>query len=86
MPSLGKENKYKSKPVTIEAYFLTRENIEDVAFWCGGTVSDNRNSLFIPTLEGVMRADVGIDWILKGTAGEFYPCKNSVFQTKYELI
>jgi hypothetical protein len=37
----------------------------------------------IPTLEGDMRADAG-DWIIRGTEGEFYPCKPSVFKRKYE--
>lgn len=39
----------------------------------------------IPTLEGIMRADVG-DWIIKGVAGEFYPCKPDIFEATYELV
>lgn len=39
----------------------------------------------ISTLEGVMRADIG-DWIIKGVAGEFYPCKDSIFQATYEPV
>lgn len=38
--------------------------------------------LIILTLEGEMVARYG-DWIIKGTEGEFYPCKDSVFQRKY---
>ncbi len=38
--------------------------------------------LQIETLEGTMKANVG-DWIIRGTEGEFYPCKPSVFQRKY---
>lgn len=37
----------------------------------------------IPTLEGVMRADVG-DWIVKGVAGEFYPVKPDIFAVTYD--
>lgn len=37
----------------------------------------------IPTLEGVMRADVG-DWIIRGVAGEFYPCKPDIFDATYD--
>lgn len=40
--------------------------------------------LVIRTLEGEMRADVG-DWIIRGVAGEFYPCKPDIFRATYEL-
>ena len=39
--------------------------------------------LTIRTLEGDMRAAPG-DWIIRGTEGEFYPCKPSVFNRKYK--
>jgi len=38
--------------------------------------------LIILTLEGEMVAEPGA-WIIRGTEGEFYPCKDSVFITKY---
>lgn len=41
--------------------------------------------LTIPTLEGDMVARHG-DYIIKGTEGEFYPCKPSVFERKYEAV
>lgn len=41
--------------------------------------------LFIDTLEGRMKADVG-DYIIKGIKGEFYPCKPEIFEESYELI
>ena len=37
----------------------------------------------IETLEGIMLARVG-DWIIKGVAGEFYPCKPAIFAATYE--
>ena len=40
--------------------------------------------LVIRTLEGNMRADVG-DWIIKGVAGEFYPCKPDIFAATYDI-
>lgn len=39
--------------------------------------------IFIETLEGTMKADVG-DWIIKGVKGEYYPCKPDVFNMTYE--
>jgi hypothetical protein len=43
-------------------------------------------TLFIRTLEsgdGHHIVDQG-DWIIKGVAGEFYPCKPSIFAATYE--
>jgi hypothetical protein len=40
-------------------------------------------SLEIETLEGVMTAQPG-DWIIRGIAGEFYPCKREIFTATYE--
>ncbi len=39
----------------------------------------------IPTLEGVMHANIG-DWIITGVKGEQYPCKPDVFEKTYELV
>lgn len=39
----------------------------------------------IPTLEGVMQAQVG-DYIIKGVNGEFYPCKPDIFAKTYEKV
>jgi hypothetical protein len=39
----------------------------------------------IKTLEGDMQGNIG-DWLIKGTKGEFYPCKDDVFRQKYEPI
>lgn len=39
----------------------------------------------IPTLEGDMKANIG-DWIIRGVAGEFYPCKPDIFTATYEAV
>lgn len=44
-----------------------------------------RTVIEIPTLEGVMQANVG-DWIIKGVNGEFYPCKPDIFDKTYEPV
>lgn len=83
---------YRSKQVVIEAQQLSKDNVDELAQWCDGRViseidAQDENIRFvginIQTLEGVMRASEG-DWIIKGTVGEFYPCKPGVFQNKYE--
>ena len=40
-------------------------------------------SLLIRTLEGEMKAQPG-DWIIRGIAGEVYPCKPDIFEATYE--
>lgn len=39
----------------------------------------------IVTLEGEMTASIG-DWIIRGVAGEFYPCKSDIFAATYEKV
>ena len=40
-------------------------------------------ALVIPTLEGLMRAGIR-DWIIRGVKGEFYPCRDDIFEATYE--
>lgn len=40
---------------------------------------------YIFTMEGEMCASEG-DWIIKGVAGEFYPCKPDIFEATYEAV
>ena len=76
--------KYRTKPFEIEAVKWTGDNIMEIREFAHGKVRFQK-SLFIDTLEGRMRADVG-DYIIKGLRGEFYPCKPDVFHKKYEAV
>lgn len=49
-----------------------------LATWHNGTMT-------IPTLEGDHTASLG-DWIIRGVAGEFYPCKPDIFAATYEAV
>ena len=44
-----------------------------------------RTGVVIPTDEGNMTGHIG-DWLIVGTEGEIYPCRDSVFQNKYEEV
>lgn len=46
---------------------------------------EGRHCVEINTLEGVMTGDIG-DYIIKGVAGEFYPCKPEIFEATYEAV
>lgn len=41
--------------------------------------------LFVRTLEGNMKANIG-DYIIQGVNAELYPCKPDVFEKTYELV
>jgi hypothetical protein len=41
--------------------------------------------LWVRTLEGQLRISPG-DWIIRGTAGELYPCKPAIFESIYEPV
>lgn len=44
-----------------------------------------KNEITIGTLEGKHIATQG-DWIIKGIAGEIYPCKPDIFANSYEEV
>jgi hypothetical protein len=78
-------SKFRKKPVVIEAVQFTGENKKEIVLFTGdllGVESDDCD-LMIITLEGSLRASPG-DWIIKGIAGEFYPCKPDIFAATYE--
>ena len=82
---------FRKKPVVIEARQLTTETLWDVYHWIhgeGGRTGewcwdDDERYITIETLEGDHKAMEG-DWIIKGVAGEFYPCKPDIFAATYE--
>jgi hypothetical protein len=75
--------KFRKKPVVIEALHYTT-NVPEVLTWLGpaGHWTPNGVLIAINTDSGVMMAAPG-DWILKGTKGEFYPCKPDIFAEIY---
>jgi hypothetical protein len=79
--------KYRKKPVVIDAMPNTggSENHVALARWMPEVDIDfgPEGEVYIGTLEGTMRADVG-DWIIRGVKGEFYPCKPDIFDATYE--
>jgi hypothetical protein len=80
---------FRKKPFVIEAVQLTPGNMASVAKWCVGRIvppdfgTEEHTAIAINTLEGTMLAEQG-DWIIKGVAGEFYPCKPDIFEATYE--
>ena len=78
--------KFRKKPVVIEAVQWTGKNGSEVAAFCPGIQFDfAMDDAYIKTLEGEMIASAG-DWIIRGIKGEFYPCKNDIFEATYEAV
>lgn len=77
--------KYRKKPVVIEAVEWRGDNLTDLSvFMQSGAFTHNSDKgLIIHTLEGDRFANIG-DFIIKGVAGEFYPCKPDIFAQTYE--
>lgn len=76
--------KYMKKQVVIEAIQWTGTNKAEISSFCPA-IFDNGINLKIETLEGVMSASIG-DYIIKGIKGEFYPCKEDIFQESYDKL
>lgn len=88
---------FKKKPVVIEAIQWTGENLKEIIGLTGlhpsaekwtweeyeKVVADDGLKIF--TLEGDHMAIVG-DMIIKGVAGEFYPCKIGIFNDTYDFV
>jgi hypothetical protein len=76
---------YRKKPIVIEAIQWTGSNLKYVIEFLGGESWMNGRDLIIKTLEGELHASVG-DFIIRGVAGEFYPCKPDIFEKTYEPV
>jgi hypothetical protein len=89
--------RFRKKPVEIDAMQFTTNNepygspvMDRIVNWCNQgqdtpVAWHNGTCIFIGTLEGEMRADVG-DWVICGVQGEFYPCKPDIFAATYEAV
>jgi hypothetical protein len=86
-------NRFRKKPVVIEAIHFdgSSESASQIYNWVAPhqPISlrnlDGVKTIVINTLEGEMTAQVG-DWIIRGVAGEFYPCKPNIFEQTYESV
>jgi len=73
---------YYKKPIKIEAIQYTGGNAEEIKELSHEDIIVYPNFLEVITPEGKMRATKG-DYIIKGIAGEVYPCKEEIFLKTY---
>jgi hypothetical protein len=86
--------KYRKKPVEVDAVKIKVGERFFFPDWLMDAVTRNDiliygfggpREMVIKTLEGNMVAREG-DWIIKGTRGEIYPCKDGPFQDTFEPV
>lgn len=81
--------KYRKKPVVIDAIQWTGANRQDMIDFIPEdlilTAIDSWVPFEVGTLEGSHVASVG-DYIIRGVAGEYYPCKPAIFEATYECV
>jgi hypothetical protein len=94
MVDIGDNGRYRKRPVEVDAKQIGRAgsswDLARVSTWLDAfgqahTVNLGPGTITIPTLEGDMTASPG-DWIIRGVAGEFYPCKPDIFDATYEPV
>ncbi len=80
--------KFRKKPVVIEAKQWFKMGDLDVVVEVPqylNQVTNRQVCGWVETLEGGHIVIPG-DWIIKGVSGEFYPCKNDIFEKTYEPV
>lgn len=91
--------RWRKKPVEIDAWPVAQLNhaaahdwtllpdavrdAYDEGGWVFGALIDDERCISVPTLEGPLIAKPD-DWIIRGVAGEFYPCKPDIFEQTYD--
>lgn len=89
-PEQWPHNRFRKRPVEVLAmrvqkpWLRLREFAPEVTF----VMESNGRSvafLLVNTLEGKMRANVD-DYLIRGVAGELYPCKADIFEATYERV
>ena len=82
--------KYRKKPVVIDAvqWDATKATWNEImamgdVSWKPGVMGSE--TFIITTLEGDYTVSNG-DFVIKGVAGEFYPCKPDIFERTYEAV
>lgn len=82
--------KYRKRPLVVEAVQLSEDNFREISRLVGNPARTTRSrsgkvALIITTLEGDMLAIPG-DYIIRGIRGEFYPCRQDIFEETYERL
>lgn len=88
----GSLQSYVKKPKVVQAIQWTGKNYNDIRDFCGVHPRGHGHCWYsvddinyVGTLEGDHIASIG-DYIIRGIKGEFYPCKEDIFNETYEKV
>ena len=76
---------YIKKPVVIDAVQFTGTNYSEIREFINSEFEIKCNGIIIRTLEGDHLARPS-DYIIKGVKGEFYPCREEIFNLTYDKV
>ena len=83
---------YRKLPKVIKAIRVNKETVSTILNIASELnnisvvhTTNDEYTVFIHTLEGAMAAKEG-DWIIRGIKGEYYPCRNDIFEATYESV
>lgn len=76
--------KVQKRPITVEAlqYHKGRNETQIIEFTSNAAIYED-NQFKLRTLEGTMQIS-DRDFVIKGVKGEFYPCKEDIFNETYQ--
>lgn len=92
--AINSMGKYRKKPISIDAIKHDSNHCHRTTDWVEQLTGESvlKTLLYsidgraiIKTLEGPITAQDG-DYIIRGAAGEFYPCKPDIFEKTYEPV
>lgn len=84
--------RFRKRPIVVEAVQIEarwfREDTDQRTLEAPGNAQEvyidrGWRMVYVRTPEGTMRAKVG-DWLIRGVAGEIYPCAEGIFRKTYE--
>lgn len=82
---------YMKKPIIIKAVQWNGKNFDEIKAFCKDAMIAYGGELIIPTLEDgkfIKAKHVATegDYVIKGVRGEFYFCKEDIFNETYEEV
>lgn len=87
---------YVKKPNRLEVVELTKDNIEEVSAWCGGSVEKVRNALSksyettgtlaVPSIYGSMTAEIGSFIARETETGRFSIMTEEHLEQEYQQV
>ena len=82
---------YVKRPIPIEAIQWNGKNFDEIKAFCKDAMIAYDGELIIPTLEDekfIKAKHVATegDYVIKGVRGEFYFCKEDIFNETYEEV